>query len=635
MSGTLGLFASPRDNKKREARRARLAVEQLEERLALSWTGVPPSVISLAGATRVVLNSQGNQNGNASIASTEVDLYYFDASTTGVYRFSASTPYSSLDTVLGVFNSAGQRLAFNDDIAVGNYDSQVTISLTAGQRYYFGITNYTGSPGGSYSWYVDGPQPILDDVHEDNDSFSQAIDLGTLASTRTLNNLVMADLGDYFRFRLSAAGASTSYVFIDFSNAQGNLNLALHNVSGTLLRTSLGTVDDERISLNGLVAGTYYVRVYGYMGARNPSYSLTIDPAVNLATGNRVLYLNFDGANISRSDLVRWAGSDWSGTVNTFDADRNGISVQAFLRNRSDRETIINRMMTLIREDVSPFGITVQRTTGLAVEGVGATTIFLGVSTLSNGYYHVAADVDFGNNNRTDIAFVGDENWGAVERTALAMADVTLHEAGHTYGLYHVNSGTYPETMGLRYSNDDQSLWAVNTSFMNRTFAEFVDEYGPHGGGRGPQNSYQTMANAFGLVSGGGGSGPAGSPARSPSDAEHTPGCCCPVCSAAGRTSIDKYQFIDAEQPARPKMPLVVALADTPARPLGEKEPDGWRAFAATTNVRAHQSSGMAKRAWHASAQIARAVMQPTSEETLLLKNSTDDAFTDLAWLKL
>ena len=36
----------------------------------------------------------------------------------GRFVISATTPYSSLDTVLGVFSSTGSRLAYNDDIVL-------------------------------------------------------------------------------------------------------------------------------------------------------------------------------------------------------------------------------------------------------------------------------------------------------------------------------------------------------------------------------------------------------------------------------------------------------------------------------------------------------------------------------------
>src|SRR5207244_47296 len=143
----------------------------------------------------------------------------------------------------------------------------------------------------------------------------------------------------------------------------------------------------------------------------------------------RVLYLNFDGAIIPRDALVRWAGTDWPSSVDEFDADYNGVTVQPFLSRRLDREVIIADMIQHLTNDLAPFGVTVQRTTGWAVEGAGATTIFLGPSSLSNDLYHVADDIDFGNDNLTDIAFVGDEDWGSAADTALAMSDVALHEA--------------------------------------------------------------------------------------------------------------------------------------------------------------------------------------------------------------
>lgn len=131
-------------------------LERLESRDNPSWAGVPPTVIAPpTGATAVTLSSQ-SAAGTAAITANEVDYYSFTATATGSYRFDAATPNSRLDTVLGVFDSAGSRLAFNDDISLTNRDSQLTVALTAGRRYYFGITNYTGTFGGSYSWLVTG-----------------------------------------------------------------------------------------------------------------------------------------------------------------------------------------------------------------------------------------------------------------------------------------------------------------------------------------------------------------------------------------------------------------------------------------------------------------------------------------------
>ena len=147
----------------RWSRDRRLGFEGLEPRLVLTWVGVPPVAVALpASAAAVTLNSAADASGAASIATTEVDYYSFTATRTGSYTISATTPSSSVDTVLGVFSSTGRRLAYNDDIVYAtNTDSRLTINLTAGVRYYVGITNYSTASRGSYTWTIDGPAAVM------------------------------------------------------------------------------------------------------------------------------------------------------------------------------------------------------------------------------------------------------------------------------------------------------------------------------------------------------------------------------------------------------------------------------------------------------------------------------------------
>src|SRR5688500_12683048 len=95
----------------------RLDIEALEERTVPSWTGVPPASIVPPLAAGVSLNSLGDAQGSAAISFNEVDYYTFIAPASGSYRLSATTPTSNVDTVLGVFNAAGTRIAYNDDTA--------------------------------------------------------------------------------------------------------------------------------------------------------------------------------------------------------------------------------------------------------------------------------------------------------------------------------------------------------------------------------------------------------------------------------------------------------------------------------------------------------------------------------------
>ena len=234
----------------------RLCMETLEQRLALTWAGVPPTSIAVPASPLAVALVQNDASGAASIATTEVDYYSFTAGASGSYVISATTPSSNLDTVLGVFSSTGQRLGYNDDISYpSNTDSRVTINLTAGTRYYVGITNYARSSRGAYTWTIDGPAVTTtptDDAYENNDTLATANNLGTLTGTRTISSLVMADAADWFRFTTSATGTASNTISISFQNSQGNLQLGLYNSAGTLLATSAGTGNTETISLSGL-----------------------------------------------------------------------------------------------------------------------------------------------------------------------------------------------------------------------------------------------------------------------------------------------------------------------------------------------------------------------------------------------
>jgi uncharacterized protein with LGFP repeats len=63
-----------------------------------------------------------------------------------------------VDTVIAIYSASGNRLGYNDNIAPGNTNSEVPVSLQGGQPYYFGVTNYiTNNTHGPYTWSIDGP----------------------------------------------------------------------------------------------------------------------------------------------------------------------------------------------------------------------------------------------------------------------------------------------------------------------------------------------------------------------------------------------------------------------------------------------------------------------------------------------
>ena len=290
--------------------RRTLNLETLETRVNPSWT-VPPTLIAVPAATDLALNSQQAVTTTASIATTEIDYYSFTPAWSTSYKFLASKNASKIDTVMALYNSTGSRVAYNDDLSSSNTNSQFTTSLVAGQKYFLGVTNYTGQAKGNYSLAMSGV--LTDDAKENNDTLATANNLGAVAATTTFTKLVMADTADYFKFT-TATATTGGTIKIDFKNAQGDLNLSLLDSTGKVLFSSLSTTaDSESVNLGTLAAGTYSILVAGKGGAYNPDYTLTLNPGTGSATPPPPVTTKNDwtiAIYMTASDLATYAAQD-------------------------------------------------------------------------------------------------------------------------------------------------------------------------------------------------------------------------------------------------------------------------------------------------------------------------------------
>jgi hypothetical protein len=122
-----------------------------------------------------------------------------------------------------------------------------------------------GSPVGGGS---DAGSASGDDAFEENDTRASAASV----AAGTHGDLQCND-EDWFAVAVGPGASLT--VRIDFQHSSGDLDMKLQGPGGNQIASSVSTSNHETVRGADVAAGTYYVRVYGYRGARAP-YSLTV-----------------------------------------------------------------------------------------------------------------------------------------------------------------------------------------------------------------------------------------------------------------------------------------------------------------------------------------------------------------------
>ena len=139
-------------------------------------------------------------------------------------------------------------------------------------------TALTSWPGPGQSILIRGLTP---DAHEPNDTPAAATDLGALGTTaRRGLSLHATGETDFFRFQAQSGQLTATTTF---PREFGDLELALLDPAGAVLRTSAGTGGAESLSYELTSAGTYFFRFTGPSGLTLPHYAFaaTVAPPAN------------------------------------------------------------------------------------------------------------------------------------------------------------------------------------------------------------------------------------------------------------------------------------------------------------------------------------------------------------------
>ncbi|MDD1462567.1 clostripain-related cysteine peptidase, partial [Dolichospermum sp. ST_sed2] len=361
--------------------------------------------------TRTVSNPRTqNPLENLSIhTATDADWFKFDLSSTGeTDQFIGITFDNNLgDLQLELFE------AFATDTSVSEYQNylvdsfnnsddseQISLAgLTAGS-YYVRVSGVNGATNALYSLTLNtATTPNQGDFAEANDTSSTAYDLRDVDGSRTLDNLSIhtnADQ-DWFKFTTLRTGQEANKIRIDFSHEQGDLDLILYNQSGQEISRSEGTENFEEVSLNGLVAGTYTVQVYGYNGATNAQYNLSVlapdtsvapdnlEPNNSFATANNLNLLN--GVSHIAATIHSSDHDYFKFTTTATGTNANSISLQ-FENSLGDLQLQLYREQSGSQVLVSS-SVGITNNESLSLNGLAAGTYYAhvyGNGTATNSY---------------------------------------------------------------------------------------------------------------------------------------------------------------------------------------------------------------------------------------------------------
>ena len=261
---------------------------------------------------------------------SDIDWYRFETVAAGSDRhfleMRSSTELGNLEFEL--YDSQGVLLE-----RTNGWDEVEKISLRGRPigSYFIRVIGISGATS-DYQLSLQVPTiTIPADAYESNNQREQAFNLRGVEGRRRLENGTLHQAGDqdWFRFELLATASSSHYVLADFRQALGDVELELYDSQGRLIRTSTSSLAPESISLAGLTAGVYFVRLFGYQNATSPNYSLEI---LAPSSGNRTPDRYESNNSLETATVIRSSGDQLIGALTVIELNLHSAADQDFFR---------------------------------------------------------------------------------------------------------------------------------------------------------------------------------------------------------------------------------------------------------------------------------------------------------------
>lgn len=196
----------------------------------------------------------------------------------------------SADLDLEIQDASGRTLAISD--YGGTTAEQIRLQNLSAGDYYVRVHQFGRSISG-YKLSAALQRAAAADDLQANDSQGEAQRIAGLqpgASTITHGSISASDRQDWYQISVPTGGSITA----ELSGLTDDLDLEVRDSSGRILGTSTnGSTIGERLSLQTLAPGDYYVRIYGYGRANSPwQLSTTVVPTgfLDVESNNRRIH---------------------------------------------------------------------------------------------------------------------------------------------------------------------------------------------------------------------------------------------------------------------------------------------------------------------------------------------------------
>ena len=235
------------------------------------------------------------------------------------------------------------------------------------------VTTSEGSPVsacGGVSAACSGSAGCIDDGFEDDDSVPAAHVLTFTGTTSHLAAQICSNDDDYYRITPAAMDRVT--VALAFTSAAGDLDLQVLDAAATIVGSSAGTTDTERVTYCARDTSPIYARVFGYAAAEN-AYTMDVTREAGACCVDDAF--EPDDAQASARAIV---GTHFDGTLCPADEDWIAIAVTGASR------IVVDLSFDVTRADVDmqlvgPTGAVIASSLGVtATEHVDATVTTAG-----------------------------------------------------------------------------------------------------------------------------------------------------------------------------------------------------------------------------------------------------------------